>query len=134
VAEKFQGEGSDIVTDEALKFIRTQAAAKKPFLAVVWFGNPHTPHEALPADKAAYKDLPEAAQNYYGELTAIDRSVGRLRTALRELKVADNKRQRRSGRPEEHREPARRQRNALGRWCASAGYCRVARTHCQTFG
>jgi arylsulfatase A-like enzyme len=90
VAEKFQGEGSDIVTDEALKFIRTQAAAKKPFLAVVWFGNPHTPHEALPADKAAYKDLPEAAQNYYGELTAIDRSVGRLRTALRELKVADN--------------------------------------------
>lgn len=90
VAEKFQGEGSDIVTDEALKFIRSQAAAKKPFLTVVWFGNPHTPHEALPADKAAYKDLPEAAQNYYGELTAIDRSVGRLREALRELKVADN--------------------------------------------
>lgn len=90
VPEKFHGEGSDLVTDEALKFIRAQSDAQKPFLAVVWFGNPHTPHEALPADKAAYSSLPEADQNYYGELTAIDRSVGRLRSALRELKVADD--------------------------------------------
>lgn len=90
VPEKFHGEGSDLVTDEALKFIRAQSGAQKPFLAVVWFGNPHVPHEALPADKAAYSSLPEADQNYYGELTAIDRSVGRLRAALRELKVADD--------------------------------------------
>ena len=46
--EKFKGDGSDVVTDEALKFIRKQAAAGKPFLAVVWFGNPHVPHIALP--------------------------------------------------------------------------------------
>jgi arylsulfatase A-like enzyme len=90
VAEKFQGESSDITTDEALKFIRKQATAGKPFLTVVWFGSPHVPHEALPADKALYSTLPEADQNYYGELTAVDRSVGRLRAALRELKVADN--------------------------------------------
>jgi arylsulfatase A-like enzyme len=90
VPEKFQGDGSDIATDEALKFIRKQAGASKPFLAVVWFGNPHTPHEALPADKAAYSKLSEADQNYYGELTGIDRNVGRLRAALRELKVSDD--------------------------------------------
>jgi arylsulfatase A-like enzyme len=48
------------------------------------------PHQALPADKAAYRALPEAEQNYYGELTAVDRSVGRLRAALRELKVTDD--------------------------------------------
>ncbi len=88
VPEKFHGDGSDIVTDEALKFIRKQADAHKPFLTVVWFGNPHVPHEALPADKEAYKGLPEA--DYYGEITAIDRSVGRLRAALKELKIADN--------------------------------------------
>jgi arylsulfatase A-like enzyme len=88
VPEKFHGDGSDIVTDEALKFIRKQVDAHKPFLSVVWFGNPHSPHEALPADKEAYKDLPEA--DYYGELTAIDRNVGKLRAALRELKIADN--------------------------------------------
>ncbi len=90
VPEKFHGDGSDVVTDEALKFIRKQAAAGKPFLTVVWFGNPHTPHEALPADKAIYSALAEKDQNYYGEITGIDRNVGKLRTALRELKVADN--------------------------------------------
>lgn len=90
VPEKFHGDSSDITTDEALKFIRRQAAAAKPFLAVVWFGSPHTPHEALPADKAPYASLPPADQNYYGEITAIDRSVGRLRAALRELRVADH--------------------------------------------
>jgi arylsulfatase A-like enzyme len=90
VAEKFHGDGSDIATDEALKFIRKQAGAGKPFLAIVWYGNPHTPHEALPADKAVYAALPEKDQNYYGELTAIDRNIGKLRTALRDLKVANN--------------------------------------------
>lgn len=90
VVEKFQGDGSDIAMDEALKFIRRQAGAGKPFLAVVWFGNPHVPHEALPADKAPYAKLPEKDQNYYGELTGIDRNVGKLRAALRELKVADH--------------------------------------------
>jgi arylsulfatase A-like enzyme len=90
VPEKFHGDGSDIVTDEALKFIRRQAASSKPFLAVVWFGNPHVPHEALPADRALYASLPDAEQSYYGEIAGIDRSVGRLRAALRELEVADN--------------------------------------------
>src|SRR3954464_193768 len=39
VPEKFHGDGSDIVTDEALKFIRKQTGAAKPFFVVVWFGN-----------------------------------------------------------------------------------------------
>jgi arylsulfatase A-like enzyme len=90
VPEKFHGDGSDVTMDEALKFIRKQAGAVRPFLAVVWFGNPHSPHEALPADKAPYAQLPEKDQNYYGEITGIDRNVGKLRAALRELKVADN--------------------------------------------
>lgn len=90
VPEKFHGDGSDITTDEALKFIRRQAAAGKPFLSVVWFGSPHVPHEALPDDKAPYRSFPEKERNYYGEIAAIDRSVGRLRAALRELAIADN--------------------------------------------
>ncbi|MEQ1858516.1 MAG: sulfatase-like hydrolase/transferase [Chthoniobacteraceae bacterium] len=90
VPEKFHGESSDITTDEALRFIRREAGAGKPFLAVVWFGSPHVPHEALPADKAAYAALSEKDQNYYGEIAAIDRNVGKLRAALRELKVGDD--------------------------------------------
>lgn len=90
VPEKFQGDGSDVVMGEALKFIRRQSEAGKPFLAVIWFGNPHVPHEALPADREQYAGLSEALQNYYGEITGIDRNVGRLRESLRELKVAEN--------------------------------------------
>jgi len=90
VAEKFKGDGSDIAMDEALKFIRKSAGAGKPFFTVVWFGNPHTPHEALPADKALYEKFSASEQSYYGELTGIDRNVGKLRAALRELKVADD--------------------------------------------
>ena len=88
--EKFKGDGSDVVMGEALKFIRRQSEAGQPFLAVIWFGNPHVPHEALPADREQYAGLSEALQNYYGEITGIDRNVGRLREALRELKVAEN--------------------------------------------
>jgi arylsulfatase A-like enzyme len=88
--EKFEGDGSDVVMGEALKFIRRQSEAGQPFLAVIWFGNPHVPHEALPADREQYAGLSEALQNYYGEITGIDRNVGRLREALRELKVAEN--------------------------------------------
>jgi len=90
IPEKFQGDSSDVTTDEALKFIREKAGTGKPFFAVVWFGSPHVPHEALPADKALYAGLPEEDQNYYGEITAVDRSVGRIRAALRELGVAEN--------------------------------------------
>ncbi|MDQ3622869.1 MAG: sulfatase-like hydrolase/transferase [Verrucomicrobiota bacterium] len=90
IPEKFYGDSSDVTTGEALKFIRRQASAAKPFLAVVWFGSPHVPHQALPADKAAYNALPQKDQEYYGEITAVDRNVGRLRAALRELKVADD--------------------------------------------
>lgn len=90
VPEKMQGDGSDIAMDESLKFIRKQVDAGRPFFVVVWFGNPHVPHEALPADKALYASLSEKDQNYYGELTGIDRNVGKLRAALRDLKAADN--------------------------------------------
>jgi arylsulfatase A-like enzyme len=90
VTEQFKGDSSDIATDEALKFIRRQTEQGKAFLSVVWFGSPHVPHRALAADKAAYRALPEKDQEYYGELTAVDRSVGRLRAALRELKIAEN--------------------------------------------
>ena len=90
VTEQFKGDSSDVATDEALKFIRKKAEQGKSFLTVVWFGSPHVPHRALAADKAGYSALPEKDQEYYGELTAVDRSVGRLRAALRELKIADN--------------------------------------------
>ncbi len=90
IPEKFHGDSSDVTTNEAVEFIRKQSGSLTPFLAVVWFGSPHTPHQALASDKAAYSHLPPADQDYYGEIAAIDRNVGRLRTVLRELKISEN--------------------------------------------
>jgi arylsulfatase A-like enzyme len=85
-----EGEASEIVADRATAWIKRMAAEKRPFLAVVWFGNPHVPHRATEKDKAPYADLPEPMQNYLGELAAIDRAMGTLRQALRDAGLAEN--------------------------------------------
>lgn len=89
-ATAFKGDSSDITVDLALKFIRRCADRKQRFLAVVWFGSPHAPFQALEADRARYRDLPEKKQNFYGEITAMDRAFGRLRRELRELNLREN--------------------------------------------
>lgn len=89
-AVRTQGESSMVTMDAAIGFIRQQVAASRKFLAVVWFGSPHLPHEALPADRETYADQPEALQHFYGEITAMDRAVGKLRAELRALGVQDN--------------------------------------------
>lgn len=85
-----QGESSEVTVRHALEFIREQAAANQPFLAVIWFGNPHTPHQAVDELKALYPGHTRAEQNYYGEITGIDRAMGRLRQGLREAGIADD--------------------------------------------
>lgn len=85
IAEKSKGDGSDVIVNEALAFIGKAKAQQKPFFAVVWFGSPHSPHDPLPEDlKAA------GGSAYYGELLAVDRSIGTLRAGLRTLGLAEN--------------------------------------------
>ncbi len=103
--EVFQGESSDIVVNEAIRFIDAAKSAGKPFLTVVWFGSPHEPYSGLPEDLALYDDLPakyakqvrltsnetggpvtrpqgEVLRERYAEITAMDRAIGRLREHL----------------------------------------------------
>ncbi len=84
------GDTADVLMDVALEWIGKQAAKKKPFLAVIWFPSPHNPHIAVPEDAAPYAKYGKAKANYYGELAAVDRSMGRLRKRLREIEIADN--------------------------------------------
>jgi arylsulfatase A-like enzyme len=88
--EETRGEGSKVVVDAALDFIRRASEAQQPFLAVIWFGSPHLPHQALDEDKQSYADQPPALQNYWGEITAMDRAIGLLRSELKRLGVAEN--------------------------------------------
>ena len=83
--EPFKGDGSDYIVEQALRFIEGAAKAEKPFLAVIWYGNPHAPHKPLKKDQAA-----AGGSAYYGEVVGIDRSMGTLRAELRRLGVAEN--------------------------------------------
>lgn len=85
-----RGEGSHVTVDAALEFIRAATRRKQPFLAVVWFGSPHSPHEAFDEDRLPYRDQPEKLQHFYGEITAMDRALGNLRKELRRLGIAEN--------------------------------------------
>ena len=103
--EVFRGESSEIVVNEAIRFIDQAAKAEKPFFTIVWFGSPHEPYSGMPADLALYDDLPakftkkvnltsnetggpttrlqgEVLRERYAEITAMDRAIGLLRKHL----------------------------------------------------
>ena len=90
IAVKTQGEGSQVTVNAALDFIREAIGKGKPFLAVVWFGSPHAPHQAIEEDLKLYSDQPEEMQHFLGEITAMDRAMGHLRNQLRTMGIADN--------------------------------------------
>ena len=104
--EKYYGESSEILVDEAIDYIRAQKQSEQPFLTVIWFGSPHEPYSGLTTDLALYRDLPqkyadrqvsltsnETGQRIkrplrdvlierYAEITAMDRAIGKLRHSL----------------------------------------------------
>lgn len=112
--QKMEGEGSEVIIDETIRFIQKSKNQNKPFLAVVWFGSPHEPYLGLPEDMALYENLPDSLaykqsrltsnetgeqvtrtlrdvlQERYAEITAMDRAIGKLRTFLNENKLKEN--------------------------------------------
>ncbi len=86
----FKGDSSEIIVREALEFIGRQTAAGKPSLTVIWYGTPHSPFRASDKDKQQFAALDVDSQNHYGELVAMDRSIGTLRGGLRDLEIANN--------------------------------------------
>jgi arylsulfatase A-like enzyme len=111
--EVIRGESSEILIDEAIRFLNSANSGQQPFLVVIWFGSPHEPYQGLPADLALYDDLPakyskkvnvtsletgraamrnqgEVLRERYAEITAMDRSIGKLRTHLQKVGLRDN--------------------------------------------
>jgi len=87
--EAFQGDSSEIIVDEALKFLARHRDSGKPLFTVIWYGSPHAPFSAVESDRTAFGRLATLSQHHYGELVALDRSIGTLRAGLRQLGLAD---------------------------------------------
>lgn len=90
VFEEIKGTSSDIIVTEALKFMESAIEKQKPFFTVIWDGSPHAPFVANDEDMKGFDHLDIKSRNHYGEIVAFDRSLGKLRSKLRELKVANN--------------------------------------------
>jgi len=112
--QSFYGESSEIIVDEAIDYIKSQKQSGKHFLTVIWFGSPHEPYSGMATDLALYQDLPQKYSDQqvsltssetgkrvkrplrdvlierYAEITAMDRSIGKLRNALKTLDLKDN--------------------------------------------
>ena len=85
-----RGDDAAIVMNKSIGFIRKQVAERKPFLAVIWFHNVHTPLGKNPKLMKQYADYEPQEQVYYSNITAVDTQVGVLRKELRKLGVAEN--------------------------------------------
>lgn len=90
IAVKIQGESSEVAVDAAIEWMEEVLRGDSPLFAVVWFGSPHHPHRAAKEDKELYSDQPEKLQDFYGEITGMDRAFGKLRDSLGDLGIRDD--------------------------------------------
>ena len=81
---------TDVFFAEAQRFIREQAAAKKPFLAYIALNAPHSPFHAPKKYLDLYPGQTPELASFFGMITNIDDNVGTTRALLRELGIADN--------------------------------------------
>lgn len=86
--EEFEGDSSEIIVGEALKFIEQQHKDGKPVLTVIWYGSPHSPWVASEQDQI--KGEAQSSAHHHGELVAMDRSIGTLRSGLKKLGIDQN--------------------------------------------
>lgn len=84
-----RGESSILMVEEALRFIETTRG--NPFLAMIWYGSPHFPYSALQQDiDGLSEDLDPKVAQLFGEIIAMDRSIGILRQGLQEMGLAED--------------------------------------------
>ncbi len=88
--EPFHGDSSEVIVAEAIRWLREHREDGRPVFMLIWYGSPHSPWRAAPQDCAPFGSLDSNSAQHHGEIVAMDRSLGELRAALRELGIAEN--------------------------------------------
>ncbi|MEZ6133405.1 MAG: arylsulfatase [Pirellulaceae bacterium] len=88
--EQTRGYISDVLTDEAIKFIATNRS--RPFFCYLSFNSPHSPYQVPDRyfDKFKREGFDDTLAAFYGMCENIDDNVGRLLTQLEDLQLSDN--------------------------------------------
>ena len=85
--DQYKGQGSVITMDHAIEHLKEHASKQATF-TVIWFPSPHDPHPEKSSQPELYKGKKHAG--YFQEITLLDEQVGKLRKALRDLKIHQN--------------------------------------------
>jgi arylsulfatase A len=90
IPEATEGYITDVLTDEAMKFIT--GSKTKPFFCYVAYNAPHSPYQVPDKyfDKFKSQGFDDAVAAFYGMCENIDDNVGRLLDHLESQQVADN--------------------------------------------
>jgi arylsulfatase A-like enzyme len=88
--KKFEGYCTDVWFDEAIRYI--EQPRDKPFFISLQTNAPHSPYIVPESYSKPYRDqgMSETMAIFYGMITCIDDNIGRLRTRLDELDIAEN--------------------------------------------
>ncbi|MBK8094660.1 MAG: arylsulfatase [Verrucomicrobiaceae bacterium] len=88
--EPTRGYITDVLTDEALRYITTHQ--KTPFFCYLAYNAPHSPYQVPDRyyDKFKAKGMDAKVAAFYGMIENIDENIGRILTRLDELKLAEN--------------------------------------------
>ena len=88
--EKTKGYITDVLTDEAMKFIEANRA--RPFFCYLAYNAPHSPYQVPDKyfDKFKAKGFDEKVAAFWGMCENIDENVGRLLAKLDALKLTEN--------------------------------------------
>ncbi len=86
-----EGYSADLVTDEAVNWLRGKRDLDKPFFMYVCYSEPHEPVASAERFTRQYAQFEDPAQRaYYGNVTQMDAGFGRLMAELDSLGLADD--------------------------------------------
>ena len=88
---RVNGESSEGVAREAVRFLKEKAGAGKRTFTVLAFGSPHEPYTPTDDDIVPYHGkVSERLAERFAEISAMDRAMGYLRDGIREAGIAEN--------------------------------------------
>jgi arylsulfatase A-like enzyme len=88
--ESYKGYCTDVFFEQAMQWMRKQAAARRPFFTYLPTNAPHGPLFVPEQHTRPYAHLPQNLARFFGMIANIDENVGRLEAMLKQAGIADD--------------------------------------------